>query len=430
MALYKFIFVYCICIVHWLSSASTRLSNYINVVTCVCLDSAANGNSNEADGQNVSTTTQNCSVTKKKWLAKKRGCYICSVCNKQCARLDNLKMHLRQHTGEKPFGCETCGKCYAGKHTLELHRMTHATEKRFSCSRCDMCYLTSDRLQRHMNIHTDKYKCPECEKCFYTKCDLLAHSQSHSGVKLFGCKVCDKQFTRVASLAKHVRIHYGPRPYVCTLCSKDFTRSDILQSHMRIHTREKKFECSVCEKLFLQPSQLLSHKRIHNGTKPYKCMVCSSVFRTHSDLRSHTFVHLKGKPIECPRCKNTYAHALSLRRHRCYKSNVPPHCRPDELSSRADGHNRQEQTENMRDVAANEPNSGIDGQGSQETDASETTRNTQKIADSMCTRIMDVSEIVIVLNKLIHQCPYCVEKFKCKGNLQRHVRCSHAPAKL
>ncbi|XP_018566056.1 zinc finger protein 37 homolog isoform X2 [Anoplophora glabripennis] len=115
----------------------------------------------------------------RKHITKHRRQRKCKVCQKNFRDLTQLTVHLRTHTGSKPFSCKLCGKSFRQKHNRDQHLRAHRGDSTVKCNVCDKVFSTKYNLKVHVqNTHVKKPRCELCGAGFYTKSALIKHLET------------------------------------------------------------------------------------------------------------------------------------------------------------------------------------------------------------------------------------------------------------
>ncbi|XP_071507571.1 zinc finger Y-chromosomal protein 1-like [Diadema antillarum] len=218
----------------------------------------------------------------------------CKVCSRCFARSWSLKLHMRVHTGEKPFQCKVCSICFTQKNSLKRHMSLHDPKHAYIREQCKVCgkIVSKDYMRVHMRVHTGEkpFQCKVCSRYFIKKSSLKQHMSLHDPKHNVReqCKVCLK-FVSKDHMRRHMGVHKGEKPFRCKVCSRCFTQQGSLTRHMSLHDPKHvyiKEQCKVCGKS-VSKDYMRVHMRVHTGEKPFQCKVCSRCFIQKSSLKQH-----------------------------------------------------------------------------------------------------------------------------------------------
>ena len=216
----------------------------------------------------------------------------CPDCSYTTHRKKDLKVHLRVHSGERPFACPTCDSTF----TLKANRDTHV---------------------RRVHLKSDQVACSwsQCDKTFSSVASLRLHVAAVHLKMRFSCPVAGCLFKsgRKGEIKRHVRgIHTKEKPFACSVAGCSYRSA--YQSHLVRHRRSAHVgghvACSHDGCLFrtLRLKYLKRHvESVHQKIVHYSCHVCSIGFYHRGSMQAHQQSHAaQGHPVsQCTSCQES-----------------------------------------------------------------------------------------------------------------------------
>ncbi|XP_053324452.1 sal-like protein 2 isoform X2 [Spea bombifrons] len=303
------------------------------------------------------------------------GRHKCRFCAKVFGSDSALQIHLRSHTGERPYKCNICGNRFTTRGNLKVHfhrhreKYPHIQMNPHPVPEHLDYVLTSTGLPYGMSVPPEKMEEETIEKKPFVppvfapeslfsssttqvlpsigKLVLMKPGEAASTLKgpsfpktkvdentppgersdtgapaVSGRMQLSKLVTSLPSwalLASHFKP--GTFPFSYTVDPLGYSETSKLQQLVEKIDKQAAIpnQCVICLRVLSCPRALRLHYNQHGGERPFKCKICGRAFSTKGNLKAHFVSHkssLSSKPQNsCPICQKKFTNAVTLQQH-------------------------------------------------------------------------------------------------------------------
>ncbi|XP_044211815.1 sal-like protein 1 [Thunnus albacares] len=294
--------------------------------------------------------------------------HTCRFCSKVLGSDSALQIHLRSHTGERPYKCNICGNRFSTRGNLKVHFQKH--KERYPHIQMNPCPVPQhpNSIRTNAGISHSMSMSPEKES-WLDKLPSLATTTSGS--------LKQSESTNLSSL-KALKQEEQPIsvPIPCaqgelyfdssgsfdsnstanpTITSESFESSQQRTMNLKsedvnpsfnfiskVMTTKSVGSANVIPKLFTHPDstsfsgfhsfkrsenpepQLLSENSNKSVSDPNECVICHRILSCQSALRMHYRTHTGERPYQCQVCCRAFTTKGNLKTHQAvHRATIP-----------------------------------------------------------------------------------------------------------
>eukprot|EP00092_Neocalanus_flemingeri_P017362 GFUD01018779.1.p1 GENE.GFUD01018779.1~~GFUD01018779.1.p1 ORF type:complete len:512 (+),score=95.32 GFUD01018779.1:60-1595(+) len=229
--------------------------------------------------------------------------FPCDECDYTTKQKNNLLIHKRRHTGEKPFGCENCEKKFSTPSALVRHKQSIHNDNGVKpfCETCGKTFKNIFTVKEHVkNVHD--FKGDHYNEEFKLKAIEMAEEIGQAAVV---------RELKITPTTLHAWINHEKNPLECDTCGVTFSKTVKLRKHVKesheivVETKLQRVEsyskdykykavqmaeiigvAEAADKLGIYYSTLKAWVNI-NKNPSFTCAVCGKNFSRGSHLKAH-----------------------------------------------------------------------------------------------------------------------------------------------